>query len=117
MPAALVLTLLVGVYGGYFGAGLSFMTLSLLGILGMTDILEMDALTSLFSLCVNGVAAILFIALEMVNWQYVVPMAVAAVIGGYGAARVARRVGRVAVRRFVVLVGLTISGVLFVHFL
>lgn len=117
MPGALALNLLVAVYGGYFGAGMSIMMLSFLAILGMRDILQMDALTSLFSLCVNGVAAILFISLKMVDWRYVLPMAVAAIVGGYGAAGVAKRIGRVAVRRFVIAVGLIVSVILFVRLL
>ena len=90
--------------------------LSSLSLLGMSDILQMNALTSLFSLCVNGVAAILFISTNMVDWRYVLPMAIAAVIGGYGAAGVARRIGRVAVRRFVIAVGFTLSAILFVRY-
>lgn len=115
LPGALLLQLAVAIYGGYFGAGMSFMMLSGLSILGMTDILEMNALTSLFSLCINGVAATLFIATGMVYWPYVLPMAVAAVAGGYGAAGVARRIGKTAVRRFVVVAGFTISVVMFIR--
>jgi len=117
MPEALVLNLLVGIYGGYFGAGMSIMMLSALSILGMTDILQMNALTSLFSLCVNGVAATLFISTKMVDWHYVLPMAVAAIVGGYGAAGLARRIGRVAVRRFVICVGFAMSLALFIRYL
>jgi uncharacterized membrane protein YfcA len=92
------------------------MMLSFLAILaGMTDILEMNALTSLFSLCVNGVAAILFISLKMVDWRYVLPMSVAAIVGGYGAAGVARRIGRRAIHRFVIAVGVVVSLILFVR--
>lgn len=115
MPGAWALNLVVAIYGGYFGAGFSIMMLSVLAIVGMTDILQMDALTSFFSLCVNGIAAILFISLKMVDWRYVLPMAVAAVIGGYGAAGVARRLGRPTVRRFVIAVGIVVSIVLFVR--
>jgi uncharacterized protein len=113
--AAGLLQLLVGIYGGYFGAGISIMMLSLLGILGMTDILEMNALTSLFSLCINGVAALLFIAAKLVYWPYVLVMAAGAIIGGYGAAGVARRIGRTAVRAFVIVIGFTIAAVMFVR--
>jgi uncharacterized protein len=115
MVAALIATLFVAIYGGYFGAGMSIMMLSCLNFVGMTDILQRNALTSLFSLCVNGVAAILFISLGMVNWHYVFPMAIAAAAGGYGAAGMARRVGRVVVRRFVIIVGLAVSLILFVR--
>lgn len=115
LPGAMALQLAVAVYGGYFGAGVSIMGLSVLGILGMTEILQMSALTSLFSLCINGVASGLFIATGMVQWTYVLPMALAAVLGGYGAAGIARRIGKTTVRRFVVVVGFTISMVMFVR--
>ncbi|MFP5228127.1 MAG: sulfite exporter TauE/SafE family protein [Acidobacteriota bacterium] len=104
----------VGIYGGYFGAGMSIMMLTLLAYLGMDDILKMNAMTSFLSLCTNGVAAVLFAAAHMVVWSYVVAMMAAALLGGYGAAGVARKVGRVIVRRFVIVVGFTIAVVLFV---
>ncbi|MBS1849489.1 MAG: sulfite exporter TauE/SafE family protein [Acidobacteria bacterium] len=110
-----LLLLLVGIYGGYFGAGATIMLLSILAILGMTDILEMNAVTSLISLCINGVASILFIVAKLVYWPYVLVMAVGALAGGYGAAGVARRIGRTMVRRFVIVVGFSIAIVMFVR--
>jgi uncharacterized membrane protein YfcA len=117
LPGALAVNALVAIYGGYFGAGMSIMMLSSLGLLGMTDILQMNSLSSLFSLCVNGVAAGIFIGARMVDWRYVLPMTVAAIIGGYGAAGLARRIGRDAVRRFVIAVGFSMSLVLFLRHL
>jgi uncharacterized membrane protein YfcA len=115
MPGAAALLFLVGIYGGYFGAGASIMMLSALSILGMTDILKMTALTSFYALCYNALAAIIFISAGMVYWPYVLPMAIAASIGGYGAAGIARKIGRIAVRRFVMAVGFTISAVMLVR--
>jgi uncharacterized membrane protein YfcA len=89
--------------------------LSALGILGMADILEMNALTSLFSLCINGIAIAVFIAAGLVRWQYVLAMAAGALLGGYGAAGVARRVGAKAVRTFVIGVGGVLTVVFFVR--
>jgi uncharacterized protein len=107
----------VGVYGGYFGAGMGIMMLTMLSILGMTDIIEMNALTSLFGLCINGIAAGLFIWSHMVSWPFVLVMAVGSILGGYGAAGVARRIGGEAVRRFVIAIGFTIATVLFIRIL
>lgn len=112
---AVLATLAVAVYGGYFGAAMSIMMLAVLGIAGMSDILEMNALTSLFALCVNGVAIVLFVAAGMVYWPFVVAMAVGALAGGYGAAGLARRIGGKAVSRFVIVVGYTVSLVFFVR--
>jgi uncharacterized membrane protein YfcA len=117
LPVGLLLTFGVGVYGGYFGAGMSIMNLSVLGVLGMVDLLEMNALTSLFSLCVNGVAIALFAAAGLVCWPVALAMAAGALLGGYGAAGAARRVGRKALGGFVVAVGLTVSAVFFARLL
>jgi len=51
----------------------------------------------------------------MVYWPYVVLMAVAAISGGYGGAGAARRLGRTAVRRMVIAVGLGMAISLFVR--
>jgi uncharacterized membrane protein YfcA len=107
--------LAVSVYGGYFGAGMGIMMLTALSVLGMTDILEMNALTSLYGLCINGIAAVLFIQAQMVYWPFVLVMAAGAIAGGYGAAGVARRIGRKAVRRSVVAIGFSIAAALFVR--
>ena len=115
LVSAMLAQLMVGVYGGYFGAGIGIMMLTVLSVLGMTDILKMNALTSLYALCINGIAAVLFIYAHMVYWHYVLVMAVAAIAGGWGAAGVARRIGRTAVRRFVIVVGYTITVVLFIR--
>lgn len=114
IAAAGLAQLAVGIYGGYFGAGMSIMMLTLLAFLGMEDILKMNAMTSFLALCTNGVASVLFAAAHMVVWSYVLVMMAAALVGGYAAAGVARRIGRVMVRRFVIVVGFTIAAVLFV---
>ncbi len=114
IAGAFVTQLAVGVYGGYFGAGMSIMLLTVLAFLGMEDILQMNGVSSLLSLCANGVASVIFAAAHMVVWSYVGAMMAAALFGGWAAAGVARRVGKVMVRRFVITVGFTIAVVLFV---
>lgn len=112
---ALIAQFFIAIYGGYFGAGIGIMMLSALSIAGMTDILQMSGLTSFYGLCINGVAAVLFIAAHMIDWRYVPWMAISAIVGGYGAAGIARKIGKVVVRRFVIGVGFTISLIMFLR--
>ena len=111
---ALFFQLLVALYGGYFGAGIGILMLAALGILGLTDIHQMNGLKNLFAMSINGAAAVYFVCAHMVQWQYVVIMAVGAVVGGYSCAGIAHRIGGVAVRRIVIVVGLAMAISLFI---
>ena len=106
--------LVVGLYGGYFGAGIGILMLAALSIMGLQDIHEMNSLKVVFGGSVNGIASVYFIWARMVYWPYVVIMAVAAVVGGYGGAGVARRIGRTAVRRIVIAIGFGMAVSLFI---
>jgi len=113
LAGAMLFQLLVALYGGYFGAGIGILMLAALGILGLTDIYQMNGLKNFFALCINGVAALYFIWAKMVYWPDVIIMAVGAVMGGYLCAGVARRMGRTAVRRIVVGIGFAMAISLF----
>ncbi|HXH90329.1 MAG TPA: sulfite exporter TauE/SafE family protein [Thermoanaerobaculia bacterium] len=104
---------LVGIYGGYFGAGIGILILAALGLIGLTDMHEMNGLKNLLAICINGVAAIYFAWSGAVIWKDGFIMAVAAIIGGYLGARVARHLGRTFVRRSVVVIGLAMGIALF----
>lgn len=96
----------VAVYGGYFGAGIGILMLAALGLLGLTDIHEMNALKTAGALLANLMAAALFAFSGTVHWPLAGAMAIGSVFGGYGGARLAQRVGAVWVRRAVVTIGL-----------
>jgi hypothetical protein len=105
--------LCVGLYGGYFGAGIGILMLAALSILGMSDIHQMNGLKILLAFAINGVAGLYFVGAKMVYWPDVIAMAVGAVVGGYGGAGVARRLGQKAVRRIVVGIGFGMALSLF----
>ncbi|HTM51778.1 MAG TPA: sulfite exporter TauE/SafE family protein [Bryobacteraceae bacterium] len=105
LAGAMFFQLLIALYGGYFGAGIGILMLAALSILGLTDIHQMNGLKNFFALCINGVAAVYFMAAHMVYWPDVLVMAVGAIAGGYGGAGAARKLGRAMVRRIVIGIG------------
>jgi uncharacterized membrane protein YfcA len=111
LAGAILFQFFVALYGGYFGAGIGI--LAALGVLGLTDIHQMNGLKNFFALCINGVAAVYFIFAHMVQWPYVLIMAVGAIAGGVGGAGLARRMGRTAVRRVVIGIGFAMAFSLF----
>lgn len=104
---ALTCQFLVGVYGGYFGAGIGILMLAVLGYMGFSDIHRMNGLKNWGGLCMNFVAAVIFAFSGIVDWAVALAMAVGSTVGGYLASRAAQRVPQVVVRRAIVGVGFT----------
>jgi hypothetical protein len=107
--AALGFQLLVSVYGGYFGAGMGILMLVALAILGHEDIHQMNGLKNLLGVFINAVAAAYFILAGMVRASDALVMASGATLGGVAAAMLARRMGRKAVRRAVIMIGFAMT--------
>jgi uncharacterized protein len=105
----MVFQFLVGVYGGYFGAGIGILMLAALSIMGHTDIHQMNGVKNVLAVCINGIAAVYFAVSGLVLWQDSVIMAVGAIAGGIGGAGLARRLGRKTVRHLVVAIGFAMA--------
>jgi len=105
LSAGVGFVFLVAVYGGYFGAGIGFLILALLGALGMTDIHDMNALKIVMTAAINGVAVVTFIAARAVYWPQALVILAGAVLGGYFGAHFSQRLPAILVRGFVLLVG------------
>jgi uncharacterized protein len=106
---AMVFQFAVAVYGGYFGAGIGILMLAALGIMGHTNIHQMIALKNLLAVCINGVAAVYFVVSGLVSWPHAIVMAVGAILGGVGSARIARRLDQRTVRRMVIVLGFAMA--------
>lgn len=110
LMGALAFQFFVAVYGGYFGAGIGILMLAAFGIMGFTDIHQMNGLKAFFAVCINSVAAAYFIWNGMVSWPHGLVMAAGATAGGIWGAGVARRIGPKAVRRIVIVIGFVMAG-------
>lgn len=102
----LVFQFLIGIYGGYFGAGAGILMLAALGLMGLTNIHRMNGLKNWGGLCMNAVAAITFAVSGLVNWPVALSMAIGAVGGGYLGSRTAQRVSQKTVRMVIIAIGL-----------
>jgi uncharacterized membrane protein YfcA len=108
-PGIALFLLGVAVYGGYFGAGIGILTLAAFGLMGMTNIHQMNGVKSVFTLGINGIAAVLFVAKGLVDWRIAGMMALGSIFGGYAGAGIARRIGQKNVRRIVIAIGLILT--------
>jgi uncharacterized membrane protein YfcA len=99
----------VGLYGGYFGAGIGILMLAALSIMGHTDIHQMNGVKNVLAVCINGIAAVYFVLSGLILWHESIVMAIGAIAGGIAGAGLARRLGRTAVRHIVVAVGFAMA--------
>ncbi len=107
--------LFVAAYGGYFGAGIGILMLASLGVMGLRDIHLMNAIKTILSFLINGMALIYFIAKGLIVWPIALLMAAGAILGGYAGARLAKRVNQRHLRLFIIAIGLFVSVWLFVR--
>lgn len=109
------LQLAMAFYGGFFGGGLSILLLALLALLGMENIHEMNALKVFLNALINGVAVVTFVKAGAVVWPEALVMIGGSIVGGFGGAFFARKLEPLVVRRFVIVVGVTMTIYFFIR--
>jgi hypothetical protein len=96
------------IYGGYYGAGVGFMILVLLGFTRMKSVFQMTGMKSL----ITGATALLTVVVFSLNgqlaWKYGLITAIGSVVGGYIGARLAHRISPHLVKLVVVFVGIIV---------
>ena len=112
LTAAVLYQFGVGVYGGYFGAGIGILMLAVLGFLGLSDIHAANGVKNFFGMCINGVAAGYFIFRGAVDWPAALIMVAGAIAGGFAGAGFARRIGREKARAAVIVIGFLVAALL-----
>ena len=102
-------------YGGYFGAAQGVLVIGLLGTFLDESMQRVNGAKNVLVAVVNGTAAVVYIIFAHVAWLVVLLIAVGSTIGGLVGARYGRRLPPLALRIFVVLIGV-ISAVKLIFF-
>jgi len=106
---------LASIYGGYFGAGLSVIVLSALGITLEDSLTRLNALKQAVAFVVNVAAAVFFVLSGKVLWSAAVVMALGALLGGVLGGRLAGRIPPSALRWTVIVIGMTAALIYFLR--
>ena len=105
--------LAVAFYGGYFNGGLGILCLALFSLLGQTQLNAMNGMKNLVSALLTAIAVAIYAAGGIVQWELAILMMIAATLGGYGGARVARQIPANILRWGIVLTGLVMATLFF----
>ena len=96
---------LAGIYGGYFGAGLSVIILAVLGLILDDNLIRLNTLKQAIAFSVNIAAAILFVFSGQVVWIAALVMAGGALTGGALGGKLAGVIKPTTLRWVVVSIG------------
>ena len=103
------LQLAIGLYGGYFGAGIGILMLSSLSLLNAGSIHQINGLKTVLAGLINGVSMVIFIYDGSVHWPLAIPMIASAMAGGWAGATWARQLDKRLVRKIVIGIGITLT--------
>jgi hypothetical protein len=104
---------LAGIYGGYFGAGLSVIILSVLGLILDESLTRLNALKQGVAFSVNMAAAVFFLFSDKVVWPAALVMAAGAILGGTLGGKLASRIKPSQLRWVVVTIGVIVAVIYF----
>lgn len=111
--AALGAALLVmTIYGGYFGAGLGFALLALIGFTSIHEVHTMNGMKNVAGIVVVSVAIISVYSAHIIHWKYGLIVAAGNLIGGYAGAKLAQKVPSRWIRVTVIIIGLATAAYL-----
>jgi uncharacterized membrane protein YfcA len=103
-PILLTMQAVLGIYGGYFGGGVSLITTALYGLLANLRPREIFAIRTMTLAAANLAAAGVFFFYGMVSWTTCIPMLMGSTVGGWLAAGWGKRLSHLAVRQGTLLI-------------
>ncbi len=103
----------VSTYGGYFNGGLGIALLSVLSIDKEFSLKQLSAIKSLLSLFITLVSVSIFFLNNFIAWSFVFYMMFFSILGGFIGAKLTEVLSNQLLRRFIILVGISLSISLF----
>jgi uncharacterized protein len=110
-----LLQLGIAIYGGFFGAGIGILMLATLTFSGIKNIHGINALKTLLTALINGVATVPFVLAGVIVWPQALVMSLGGSLGSYVIARLVRQVPPAIIRGFISIVAIGMTTYFFVH--
>lgn len=107
--SVIVAVFVIGIYAGYFGAGMGIIALAVLGLALNDTMVRINALKQLVAFTANLVAAGLFLFSGQVEFSLVAVMAPASLLGGSVGGRLVRKLNPWVLRTIVITIGVGVA--------
>ncbi|MCA0434769.1 MAG: sulfite exporter TauE/SafE family protein [Proteobacteria bacterium] len=113
---SLLLEFFVYVYGGYFGLGMGIILLALYSLFSHMTIHQAQALRNATIALMTVIGIAIFASNGIVPWMHAFIMMAGAVVGGFGMAKLARRLPQDVVRRVILCWSVVLTVYAFWHY-
>jgi len=105
----------VAIYGGFYGLGISFLLLTVLRMLGLEGIHQINGMKVLLMSCNTLAATIAFIPVGVIAWNYALLVMLGTTIGGYLGAHHAHRLDLKLIKYFIIATGIAMTSYFFIY--
>lgn len=112
---AVAMQFVIGIYGGYFGGAVSLVMMASWVLVTHLSVKELAPTRTILLVAANGAACIVFVAVGLVHWPSVLPLAVGAIAGGWLGAHLGMRLPAKAVRGVVLVICYGVTAAFFLR--
>ncbi|MEN2398703.1 sulfite exporter TauE/SafE family protein [Flavobacterium sp. MC2016-06] len=100
---------LLGIYGGYFGAGMGMIIFLLYRFYGIKNNDTLERLTLILVGTNNGIAILIFICSGLIFWPFALVMMAGSVLGGYLGNACKEKINITRVKKNAIVIGATVT--------
>ncbi len=106
---AYAMQLLIGVYAGFFGAGIGILMLALYEWMGLKNIHVMNGLKVAAAVAAHTISSLILVFSALIVWPAALIIMAFSFAGGYGGAYIAKRLPAIWIRRFIIVYGVIVT--------
>jgi uncharacterized protein len=103
LRAALVFP--AAIYGGYFGAGVGVILMSVLSATSAWELRSTNAVKNLLGVVANAAAIVIFVAQGMISWPETLVMMAACILGGFLGGKALAVISAATMRKAIIVIG------------
>jgi uncharacterized protein len=93
------------IYGGYFGAGLGVILMSVLSATSVWELRSVNAVKNILGVLANAAAIVIFVARGVISWPETLTMMSACIVGGFLGGKALAVISAGTMRRAIIVIG------------
>jgi uncharacterized protein len=97
------------IYGGYFGAGLGVILMSVLSATSTWELRSVNAIKNILGVLANAAAIVIFVVRGVISWPETLTMMSACIVGGFLGGKALAIVSAATMRKAIIVIGIAMT--------